>query len=162
MKKTLRILAALAMCVTAGTAAAAQGETTMEGITITRKGSVKAVSGPETTFTGEVDVEFSVPRRGDSKLSGGLVTFHPGARSNWHTHPYGQLLIITEGKGRVQEWGDAIQDVFPGDLVWFPAGVKHWHGAAPDTVMSHYSIQEERDGKAADWMEKVTDEQYNK
>ncbi len=161
MKKALCILAALAVCMTAGIATAAQGET-MEGITITRKGSVKAMKGPETTFTGDVDVEFSIPRRGNSQLSGGLVTFHPGARSNWHSHPYGQLLIVTDGKGRVQEWGKPIQEVFPGDLVWFPAGVKHWHGAAPDSAMSHYSIQEEQDGKAADWMEPVSDEQYNK
>ena len=132
-----------------------------ESIVITRKGSVKAIKGPETTFTGDVDVEFSIPRRGDSKLSGGLVMFHPGARSNWHTHPYGQLLIITEGKGFVQEWDKPIQNVFPGDLVWFPAGVKHWHGATPDSAMTHYALQEELDGKAAEWMERVTGEQYN-
>lgn len=134
----------------------------MENIVITRKGSVAAVKGPETTFTGEVSVEFSVPKRGESNLSGGLVTFQPKARSNWHTHPYGQLLIITEGKGRVQEWGCPVRDVFPGDLVWFPAGVKHWHGAFPDQSMTHYAIQEEKDGSAADWKEAVTDEQYDK
>lgn len=133
----------------------------MSSIVITRKGSVEAVKGPESTFTGEVSVEFSVPRRGESRLSGGLVTFRPKARSNWHTHPYGQLLIIVAGKGRVQEWGQPVQEVFPGDLVWFPAGVKHWHGAAPDQAMSHYAVQEELSGQAADWMEEVADEQYN-
>lgn len=102
----------------------------MSNTIITRKGSVEAMKGPEAMFTGEVNVAFSVPKRGESRLTGGLVTFQPKARSNWHTHPYGQLLLIAEGKGRVQEWGNDVQEVFPGDLVWFPAGVKHWHGAA--------------------------------
>ena len=137
------------------------GDTAMNNIIITRKDSVEPATGPESVFTGDVSVAFSVPRRGESRLSGGFVTFQPKARSNWHTHPYGQLLIIAAGKGRVQEWGHPVQDVFPGDLVWFPAGVKHWHGAAPDQTMSHYAIQEEQDGQAANWMEKVTDEQYN-
>jgi quercetin dioxygenase-like cupin family protein len=121
---------------------------------------VASVKGPDATFTGDVDVEFSIPERGESRVSGGRVTFHPGARSHWHTHPCGQLLIITSGKGRVQPWGEPIQEVNPGDLVWFPAGVKHWHGAAPDSAMTHYAIQEESNGAVADWMEGVTDEQY--
>lgn len=139
---------------------ATEGEKTVDNIIITRRESVAAIAGPETTFTGEVSVELSVPVRDESRLSGGLVTFQPKARSNWHTHPYGQLLIIMEGKGRVQEWDRPVQEVYAGDLVWFPAGVKHWHGAAPDLAMRHYALQEERDGSVVEWMEKVTDEQY--
>lgn len=153
------LLLAFSVCGTVTLASA--GDTAMSNIIITRKNSVEPATGPESVFTGDVSVEFSVPRRGESRLSGGFVTFQPKARSNWHTHPYGQLLIIATGKGRVQEWGQPVQEVFSGDLVWFPAGVKHWHGAAPDQAMSHYAIQEEQDGQAANWMEKVTDAQYN-
>lgn len=153
------LLLIFGICLTATSAPA--GDIAMSNIIITRKNSVAAATGPEAVFTGDVAVEFSVPRRGESRLSGGFVTFQPTARSNWHTHPYGQLLIIASGKGRVQEWGQPVQEVFPGDLVWFPAGVKHWHGAVPDQPMSHYAIQEEQDGQAANWLEKVTDEQYN-
>lgn len=96
------------------------------------------------------------------RSSGGNVTFEPGARSNWHVHPVGQVLIITSGVGRTQEWGKPIREVRPGDVVICPAGVKHWHGAAPDSSMTHISICEEKEpGKVVKWMEKVTDEQYN-
>ena len=96
------------------------------------------------------------------RSSGGSVTFEPGARSNWHIHPVGQVLIITSGVGRTQEWGKPIREVRPGDVVICPAGVKHWHGAAPDSSMTHISICEEKEpGKVVEWMEKVTDEQYN-
>ncbi|MFV0456619.1 MAG: cupin domain-containing protein [Pseudomonas sp.] len=129
-------------------------------ISIIRKGTAQHIKGPAKTFTGDVDVEFSIPKHDKSRMSGGLVTFQPGARSHWHTHPFGQVLIITAGEGRVQQWGKPVQDVYPGDVVWFPAGVKHWHGASPTQSMSHYSIQEEKNGKVADWMEEVTDDQY--
>ena len=92
----------------------------------------------------------------------GSVTFEPGARSNWHIHPVGQVLVITSGVGRTQEWGKPVQEVRPGDVVICPVGVKHWHGAAPNSSMSHISICEEKEpGKVVEWMEKVTDEQYN-
>ena len=92
--------------------------------------------------------------------TGAIVTFEPGARTAWHTHPLGQTLIVTAGCGRVQRWGGPIEEIRPGDVVWFPPGEKHWHGAAPTTAMTHIAIQEQLDGKAVDWMEKVSDEQY--
>ena len=91
---------------------------------------------------------------------GASVTFEPGARTAWHTHPLGQTLIVTAGCGRVQRWGGPIEEIRPGDVVWFPPGEKHWHGATPTTAMTHIAIQERLDGKAVDWMEKVSDEQY--
>ncbi len=92
--------------------------------------------------------------------SGASVTFEPGARTAWHTHPLGQTLIVTSGSGRAQRWGGPIEEIRPGDVVWFAPGEKHWHGAAPATAMTHTAIQERLDGKAVDWMEKVSDEQY--
>lgn len=160
MKAIATALALLTLSVCANAALAAEGGKGMDKIIITRNGSVAAVKGPESTFTGNVAAEFLAPRRGESRLSAGLVSFQPGARSNWHTHPYGQLLIIVEGKGRVCEWGGPVEEVQAGDLVWFPAGVKHWHGAAPDAAMRHYAVQEELEGKAADWLEKVSDAEY--
>lgn len=161
MKKTTWLFGWFAFAFLPFTLHAMEGEKTVNTILITRKDSVEAVKGSETTFTGEVSVAFSVPRRGESRLTGGLVTFQPKARSNWHTHPHGQLLIIVEGKGLVQEWNGPVQEVASGDLVWFPAGIKHWHGAAPDSFMRHYAIQEEQDGSAVTWMEKVTDAHYH-
>jgi len=95
-----------------------------------------------------------------SRTSGACVTFEPGARSAWHTHPAGQVLIVTAGIGRVQRWGGAVEEIRPGDVVWIPPGQKHWHGASPDTAMTHIAVQEHRDDKAVDWLEKVTDVQY--
>jgi quercetin dioxygenase-like cupin family protein len=89
------------------------------------------------------------------------VTFEPGARTAWHTHPLGQTLIVVAGYGRVQSWGGPIEEIRPGDVVWISAGEKHWHGASPTTALTHIAIQEQLDGKAADWMEKVSDEQYD-
>jgi quercetin dioxygenase-like cupin family protein len=91
-----------------------------------------------------------------------MNTFEPGARTAWHTHPLGQTLFFTAGRGWVQTWGDSIVEVFPGDVVWIPAGEKHWHGASPATAMTHIAITEALDGKAVDWMEHVSDEQYRK
>lgn len=132
----------------------------MSKIIITRKASVEKVKGPENMFSGEVSIEFSAPNREESRLSGGLVSFSPQARTHWHTHPCGQLLIIAKGKGLVQEWGQPVQEVFPGDLVWFPAGVKHWHGASPDQDMAHYALQEELNGQVVTWLNSVTDKEY--
>ncbi len=97
-----------------------------------------------------------------ARASGARVTFEPGARTAWHSHPLGQTLIVTAGCGWMQRWGGPVEEIRPGDVVWIPAGEKHWHGAAPTTALTHIAIQEQRDGKAADWMEKVSDEQYSK
>ncbi|WP_423236668.1 (R)-mandelonitrile lyase [Burkholderia multivorans] len=98
---------------------------------------------------------------GDINASGGLVTFEPGARSAWHTHPYGQYLMVTSGVGLIQEWGKPIREIHPGDVVWCPPDVKHWHGASPATAMTHLAVTGTVDGKNAEWLEKVTDDQYN-
>ncbi len=100
------------------------------------------------------------PATAPSRVSGGHVTFEPGARSAWHTHPVGQILIVTSGLGFVQQWGGPRQEVSAGDIVWFPPGLKHWHGASTTSAMTHSAIQEAVEGKAVDWMEHVADEQY--
>ena len=131
-------------------------------IQIFKAGSQKAYQGSQEYFTGTVRIDPQFAAKDQSRVSGGLVTFEPGARAAWHTHPVGQTLIVASGVGRVQQWGGEIQEIKAGDVVWFPAGVKHWHGAAPTTAMSHYAIQEEVDGSAVEWMEHVSDEQYNR
>lgn len=160
--KTLTLLLSFFVIGTfAGAASAAEGGTPVQNIIITKKGSIEASKRSQDTFTGDVSSMMLAPQREDSRLSAGFVMFQPGARTNWHTHPYGQLLIILEGRGLVQEWDGQTQQVSAGDLVWCPAGVKHWHGADQDSAMSHYALQEELDGSPVTWMEKVTDEQYN-
>ena len=131
-------------------------------ITITRSGSQQPGKGPSEYFTGSVQVEPLFPAHDPSRASGGKVTFEPGARSAWHTHPLGQTLIVTDGTGWIQQWGGPIQEIRKGDVVSIPPGVKHWHGATPNTAMTHIAIQEQLNGKAVEWMEKVTDEQYRK
>lgn len=129
---------------------------------IIRNGEQASIKGPEQNFTGTVRIEPLYPANNQMRSSGGLVTFEPGARSNWHVHPVGQVLLVTSGVGRTQEWGKPIQEVKPGDVIICPAGVKHWHGASPTNAMTHISICEEAEpGKVVEWMEKVTDEQYN-
>lgn len=124
---------------------------------------LKATKGSDKIFTGDVTVTQLYPANNEMRSSGGSVTFQPGARSNWHIHPVGQVLIITEGVGRTGEWGKPFQEVRKGDIVICPAGVKHWHGASPDSAMTHISICEEKEpGKVVEWMEKVTNEQYNR
>ena len=124
-------------------------------------GSQPSAAGPAEYFTGRVRVDplFSAPA--PARMRGASVTFEPGARSNWHTHPLGQTLIVTAGCGLVQCWGGPARMIRPGDVVSCPANEKHWHGAMPNTAMTHLAIQEELDGKVVEWMEKVTDEQYN-
>jgi quercetin dioxygenase-like cupin family protein len=129
-------------------------------LVIQHAGSQPSAKGPADRFTGTVRVDPLFPARDPGRTSGGSVTFEPGARSAWHTHPLGQILIVTAGVGRVQQWDGAVQEIRPGDIVWIPPGVKHWHGAAPTTAMTHFAIQEHLDGKVVDWMEKVSDEQY--
>jgi quercetin dioxygenase-like cupin family protein len=129
---------------------------------ITRSGSQPSRKGPAEYFTGAVRVDPLFPVREPGRVSAGSVTFEPGARSAWHTHPLGQALIITEGFGWVQREGGPIEEVRPGDVVWFPPGLRHWHGATPTTAMTHIAITESQNGKNVDWMEKVSDEQYRK
>ena len=129
---------------------------------IRRAGSQPSAKGPADYFTGTVRVDPMFPASAPSRVNGGHVTFEPGARSNWHTHPLGQTLIITSGLGWVQREGGPIEEVRPGDVVWFPPGLKHWHGATPTTAMTHIAIQEALDGKNVDWLERVGDEQYRR
>lgn len=128
---------------------------------IIRADSRPSGPGPTDWFTGSVQVEMLFNPFEKERVQGANVTFQPGARTAWHTHPLGQTLIVTSGVGRVQRWGGPIEEIRPGDVVWFAPGEKHWHGAAPDSMMSHTAIQEVQDGKAVDWMEKVSDEDYN-
>src|SRR5580692_11004523 len=129
-------------------------------VEIKRVGSQPSGKGPAEYFTGTVRVDPLVSAPAPARVVAASVTFEPGARTAWHSHPLGQNLIVTAGCGRVQRWGEAVQEIRPGDVIWIPPGEKHWHGAAPTTAMTHIAIQEQLDGKTADWMEKVTDEQY--
>lgn len=131
-----------------------------QGVEISRAGTRASTQGPAEYFTGTVRVDPVFPAKEPGRTSGGNVTFSPGARSNWHTHPIVQVLVVSAGVGRVQQWGDPVQEIRPGDVVRIPAGVKHWHGAAPDSSMTHLAITEQLDGKAVDWLEKVSDAQY--
>src|SRR2546421_6979756 len=119
-----------------------------------------STKAPDEYFTGTVRVDQLFKAPAPARASGAYVTFEPCARSAWHTHPLGQTLIVTSGCGLVQSWGSPIRVIRPGDVVSCPPGEKHWHGAAPTTAMTHIAIQEELNGKVVDWMEKVTDEQY--
>jgi quercetin dioxygenase-like cupin family protein len=133
-----------------------------EDLRIMRNGSQPSGKGPAEYFTGAVRVDPLFQMDAPARTRGGSVTFEPGARSAWHTHPFGQVLVVTAGVGRVQRWGGPVEEIKPGDVVWIPAGVKHWHGAAPTTSMTHIAIQEHLEGNVVDWMEKVSDEQYDK
>lgn len=125
---------------------------------IKRSGSQPSAKGPEAYFSGTVRID--APFNGSGSFSGATVTFEPGARTAWHTHPLGQTLLVVSGLGRVQREGGPIEEIRPGDIVWFAPDEKHWHGAAPDCAMSHIAITEIKDGSAVTWMEKVADEQY--
>lgn len=129
---------------------------------IIRSGTRPSGKVPADAFTGTVRLDPIIDQHDPSRITCGHVTFEPGARTNWHTHPVGQALIITFGVGWVQREGGPIEEVRPGDVVWFPPHEKHWHGAAPATAMSHFAIQEISDGKTVDWLEPVTDAQYKK
>ena len=127
---------------------------------IKRSGSQPSSKGPADWFTGAVRMDPLLQPNAPARAAAVSVTFEPGARTAWHTHPLGQTLIVTAGCGRAQRWGGPIEEIRPGDVVSFLPGEKHWHGAAPGTAMTHIAIQEQLDGKFVDWMEKVTDEQY--
>ena len=129
---------------------------------ITRSGARATRKGPEANFTGSVSVEVLFPVNSPSRMSGGSVTFEPGARSAWHTHPLGQILIVTAGAGWVQQDGGVKQEIKQGDVIWTPPGVKHWHGATATDRLTHIAIQESFDGRNVEWMEKVSDEQYGR
>jgi len=139
----------------------AAGCTDAQGIVVSRAGSRAIRPGPAENFTGNVRVEMLFEALPPSDASGGSVTFDPGARTAWHSHPRGQILIVTAGVGRVQRWGDPVEEIRAGDVVRIPAGQKHWHGASPDAAMTHLAITEVQGGTRVEWMEKVGDDQYN-
>ena len=127
---------------------------------IKRAGSRPSGKAPADYFTGAVRIDPLFEAAEPGRAVGASVTFEPGARTAWHTHPLGQTLIVTAGVGRAQREGGPVEEIRPGDVVWFPAGEKHWHGASPTTSMTHTAIQEKLDGKTVDWLEKVSDDQY--
>ena len=127
-----------------------------------RAGSQPSGKGPAEWFTGMVRIDPLFGPPDPARVNGALVTFEPGARTAWHTHPLGQTLIVTAGLGWVQREGGPVEEIRPGDVVWFPPGEKHWHGASPTTAMSHIAVQEKLDGKNVDWMEHVSDAQYRR
>jgi quercetin dioxygenase-like cupin family protein len=129
---------------------------------ITRIGSQPSAKGPGDWFTGTVRIDPLFQPNDARRAGGAMVTFEPGARTAWHTHPLGQTLIVTAGCGRAQREGGPVEEIRPGDVVWFSPGEKHWHGAAPTTAMTHIALQEQLDGKVVEWLEKVSDEQYPK
>ena len=129
---------------------------------IKRSGSQPSGKGPKEYFTGTVRIDPLINAPDPARVAGASVTFEPGARTAWHTHPFGQTLIVTAGYGWVQREGGAIEDIRPGDVVWFEPGEKHWHGATPTTAMTHIAVQEKLNGSPVTWLEHVTDEQYRK
>jgi len=129
-------------------------------VDITRSGTQPSVTGPAEYFTGTVRIDPLFQSPNPSRVVGASVTFEPSARTAWHTHPLGQTLVVTAGAGLAQRWGGPIEEIRPGDVIWFPPGEKHWHGAAATVAVTHFAIQEQLDGKTVDWLEKVSDEQY--
>jgi quercetin dioxygenase-like cupin family protein len=127
---------------------------------IKRSGSQPSRRGQDDYFTGAVRIDPLIEAADPARVFAASVTFEPGARTAWHTHPLGQTLIVTAGCGMAQRWSGRVEEIRPGDVIWFAPGEKHWHGAAAATAMTHIAIQEKLDGKAVEWMEKVTDEQY--
>ena len=127
---------------------------------ITRNGTQPSSKGPTDWFTGTVRIDPLFQANAPARAVAASVTFEPGARTAWHTHPLGQKLIVTAGRGLAQHWGGPIEEIRLGDVIWFPPGEKHWHGASATTAMTHIAIQEQLDGNVVDWMEKVSDEQY--
>ena len=127
---------------------------------IKRSGSQPSGRGPADWLTGTVRIDPLLEAPVPARVAGASVTFEPGARTAWHTHPLGQTLIVTAGSGLVQRWGGPVEDIRPGDVIWFQPGEKHWHGASPTTAMTHIAIQEKLDGKVVEWMEHVTDDEY--
>ncbi|WP_350316314.1 cupin domain-containing protein [Pectobacterium aroidearum] len=133
-----------------------------EKLNITRSGSLPSQPGTESYFSGNVRIDAPFQSTAPARVGGATVTFEPGARTAWHTHPLGQTLIITQGRGWLQEWGGEVQEINQGDIVWIPEGIKHWHGATAQTAMTHIAIAESLNGSPVEWLEKVSDEQYGK
>jgi len=131
-------------------------------IEIKRAGSQPSTPGPAAWFTGTVRIEPLLQPKDPARTAAASVTFEPGARTAWHTHPLGQTLIVTAGLGWAQRAGGPVEEIRPGDIVWFPPGLKHWHGASPTTAMTHIAIHEQLNGKTVDWLEKVSDEDYRR
>jgi quercetin dioxygenase-like cupin family protein len=129
---------------------------------IIKVGSQPSAPGPADWFTGVVRIDSPFQGREPARVTGAIVTFEPGARTAWHTHPLGQTLVVTAGCGWAQREGGPVEEIHPGDVIWFPPGEKHWHGAAPTTAMTHFAIQEQLNGKAVEWLEKVGDEHYRR
>ena len=127
---------------------------------IARSGSRPSQKGPQENFTGSVRIDSRFQGRAPARIGGATVTFEPGARTAWHTHPLGQTLIVTSGCGWVRREGGPVEEIRPGDVVWFEPGEKHWHGATPTTAMSHIAVQVKLNGSPVDWLEQVSDEQY--
>ena len=157
----MRIFPAIAISLSM-LASGAQSQTSRDQgtIQITRSGSQPPRPGTADNFTGSVRVDSSFQANAPARVYGGRVTFEPGARTAWHAHPLGQILIVTAGTGRVQRWGDPVDEIRQGDVVWIPPGQKRWHGAAPNSSMAHIGIAEQLDGKTVEWMEQVSDAQY--
>jgi len=149
----------LAQAASPASPGAAQGQGELR---ITRAGSQPSARGSAQYFTGSVRVDMLFPATAPSRMTGGSVTFEPEARTAWHTHPVGQVLIVTAGVGWIQREGGPVEEMRPGDVVWIPPGVKHWHGAAATTGVTHIALTEEVNGQVATWMEKVSDEQYRR
>jgi quercetin dioxygenase-like cupin family protein len=129
---------------------------------ITRAGSQPSAKGPAAWFTGIVRIDPLFQAPPPARAAGASVTFEPAARTAWHTHPLGQTLVVTAGAGRAQRWGGPIEEIRPGDVVWFAPGEKHWHGASPTTFMTHIAVQEQLDGKVVEWLEHVADDEYGR
>lgn len=158
----LSTLALLVLTSCTGSRATSAGTSTASrDIVITRREAQQTSVGPAESFTGTAHVQRLFLPTSPSRAQGAYVTFEPGAHTAWHTHPAGQILVVTAGSGYVQQWGGQRQDIHEGDVVWTPPNVKHWHGATPTSAMTHMAIVEQLDGKSAEWMEKVTDAQYN-
>jgi len=155
----MKIIIAAAMSLALACSAVYSKENTPV-ITVMQSGEKPSVQGSPDYFTGTVRIDSPFQGTEPARIGGATVTFEPSARTAWHTHPLGQTLIVTAGLGLVQEWGGPAREIRPGDIVWIPAGVKHWHGAAPQNSMSHIAIAEAQEGKVVDWMEHVSDEQY--
>jgi quercetin dioxygenase-like cupin family protein len=155
------VLLGIAALLLASDASAEPQDTKGAQVEIARAGTQAALAGPAAYFTGQARIEPLWPNNEQINASGGYVTFEAGARSAWHVHPSGQRLVVVSGEGLTQEWGKPIQRIHPGDVIWCPPGVKHWHGAAPNSKMTHLAVTGMADGKGVKWLEKVSDEQYN-
>ncbi len=160
-----KLLLAIALCVGAAHALAAGTDTTQPAAEaaaqeVSVAGAQSSLYGGQQNFTGRVRIDPLYPANRDISAAGAYVTFEPGARSAWHTHPKGQYLVVTAGVGLTQEWGKPVQVIRPGEVVWCPPGVKHWHGAAPNTAMTHLAVTGVLNGNNVNWLERVSDAQY--